>query len=136
MSCRCAISTEWKIPFQRWWNSAKNMLKLKKTYGFRIVSGLKFQVTASFRNAESQAVPVSRRFPTTDTCWNLAIPNSFSMRNLFRIWRMYSYRNWIFLKRHLNIMETREYYLYWNSLKHDLAEWHRKEVIFEWSCII
>ena len=32
---------------------AETMLKLKNTYGFRIVSVLKFQVSASFRNAES-----------------------------------------------------------------------------------
>ena len=43
-------------------------------------------VSASFRNAESLIVPIPRRFPSTDTCWNLAIPNSFRMRNLFGIY--------------------------------------------------
>ena len=45
--------TGWKISFQHCWNSAETMLKLTNTYGFRIVSVLKFQVSASFRNAES-----------------------------------------------------------------------------------
>ena len=45
--------TGWTISFQHCWNSAETMLKHKNTYGFRIVSVLKFQVSASFRNAES-----------------------------------------------------------------------------------
>ena len=40
-------------------------------------------VSANFRNAESLIVSIPRRFPSTETCWNLAIRNSFSMQNLF-----------------------------------------------------
>ena len=64
-------------------NFAEAMLKLKNTYGFRIVSDQKLRVSPSFRNTESYGVPNSRRFPSTKTCRNLAISNTFSMWNLF-----------------------------------------------------
>ena len=55
-------NTGWKISFQHCWNSAETMLKLKNTYGFRIVSVLKFQVSASLGCPKFQTVSVD---------WNL-----------------------------------------------------------------
>ena len=50
-------------------NSAEAILKLKDTYGFRMVSVLKFQVSGSFHKMRNPWVSqIPDGFRTTETC--------------------------------------------------------------------
>ena len=82
--------TGWKILFHHCWKSAESMLKLKNTYAFRIVSVLKFLVSASF----------TMQNPTVSQ-----IPDGFSRLTLIKNWRFQIVSACMFSQLKLEILQ-------------------------------